>query len=734
MPTRARVHLVGATTRGTHLLLWAVRRPRVALCLWGLALGVGVTFPWFGANRLFLLDWVVGPNTPFVNSTLLGLNGGLTAGLGGSELTALLNLVFGPAATWLPFLAFFPLAVVSAGELVSGRFIGKLAAGTLYAVNPFVFNRIYVGHTWLLIGYALLPLAVLSAWRHRSDRLFAPVAALWLAVLTSLAPHFAWIYGCVIAVQVVITVASRTVPVWRTLVRTGYFAVLTVALSAYIWLPYLAGSLPVSVTNDLSLYQSTPDPHLGLLFNLLALYGFWRLGPGPVLPKAVVAGWVPLTIAVLALAAIGAVTALVRTTHTPREDGTEASISSPRGRLVRHAFDDLSGALLVVGFIGLVLAFGDQGPSGGLYRWAYGHVPFFAVMREAQKFLILYALGLSYFFGVGVQWLITALKGRVVPLLVGASVAVLSPLALAPTIFDGLAGQVQTSHVPSSYSAAARLMGHSSGSVLILPWHLYVSYPFTGDRVVNDVLSHYVTNTSIVGDDVQIGTTYSESTSLRSRYLVSLFETAGARKDFGLMVAPLGVRYVALYKTADWMAFDWVTHQHDLKVVSNSPSLTILENLDFHAPPWPVSVHALTVQSNSDVALIASALQKGRVLIAPETTSRNRSMTNGCQPPQDGTPSLLRATSTIVALSSRRREWIQLPIAFEAGWRARTGSVVPSGEGTIAVQLACGVTAVTYSPSHYEDIGLWVFAFAPLFVWLETKRGSLHARFQIKSR
>jgi len=42
-------------------------------------------------------------------------------------------------------------------------------------------------------------------------------------------------------------------------------------------------------------------------------------------------------------------------------------------------------------------------PAGGLFLWAYNHVPFSPLMREPQKFLMLLALAYAVFFGWGVE-------------------------------------------------------------------------------------------------------------------------------------------------------------------------------------------------------------------------------------------------------------------------------------------------------------------------------------------
>ena len=97
-----------------------LRHPDAATLILGLVIGLGVCAPLLGGGRLFLLDWTVGPHDAIATPAALGLNGGLTTGIGGSVIFAILNNVFGSASTWLPMLAFFPIATVGAGRL-AGR-------------------------------------------------------------------------------------------------------------------------------------------------------------------------------------------------------------------------------------------------------------------------------------------------------------------------------------------------------------------------------------------------------------------------------------------------------------------------------------------------------------------------------------------------------------------------------------------------------------------------------------
>ena len=449
-----------------------VRHPDAATLALGIVIGLGVCAPLLGGNRVFLLDWSMGPHVAVATPAALGLNGGLTAGIFGSVVTALLNSLLGGVATWLPILLFFTIATVGAGRLAGRSRWSRLAAGTLYAVNPFVFNRIFVGHLPLLIGYALLPFATAAAIRSLSSPVSRwLIPALWWAVLTALSPHFAWIFGVVVVGIVVVAALTRQHPIRH---LSGWFGAVVGAftlMSTYILLPHSATNLPTQVGRvSVALYRTAGDPHLGLFANVLALYGFWRIGPGPELPKNVISGWPFLILAIILIAAFGAWHAVRKggpqSDQIPAESPSEGrSLPLGAGGEVSLHEDSKTGhssqvdqrrlaiLLLFVGVAGYFLALGDQGPTGGLFRWAYDHVPFFAIMREPQKFLMLLALAYAVLFGWGVERLsqVNISPQRVGAIATAAVIGVILPLGYTPTIFDGLAGQITSTSLPTAY-------------------------------------------------------------------------------------------------------------------------------------------------------------------------------------------------------------------------------------------------------------------------------------------
>lgn len=376
-----------------QVLEYPTRRQQVLASGWGALLALGICLPLLGSGALWLLDWVSGPHTPLVPPDALGLAGGLVSGVPFTIVANWLVRNFAETGTWIPLVAVFPLAAWGVSRLVGGSNRARVAAATFYCVNPFVFQRIYAGHLGLLLGYALLPFAVASALHFmRLGSWLLPTPALWWAVLTALSPHFAWIYAIVLVAAWLTFQPARLITLGR-LVAVGATFLL---LSVYVLLPTTQTQLPINTrtASDLATYATTGDPHLGLFVNVLGLYGFWRLGPGPQLPKDVVTGWPFLLLALLFVAGLGAVSRL-RRRQDPGDDG---GVHTRNWRTAT--------TLLIAGIAGYFLALGDQGPTGPLFRWAYFHVPFFALIREPQKFLMLTALALAVFFGWGVERLV----------------------------------------------------------------------------------------------------------------------------------------------------------------------------------------------------------------------------------------------------------------------------------------------------------------------------------------
>ncbi len=510
--------------------------------LLGVVLAALVCYP-FAGGRLLLLDFVSGPHQPLLPAAAFGLDGGLTGGVPLAIGLRLLDGLLGQAGSVVPAAVFFPLATTGAARLVRTAVLpARLGAGLFYAVNPFVFDRLYAGQLGLLLGYAVLPFtvtALLDAARepHRVGR-----AACWAAATVMMSVHFAWILVPVTA-AIVLTRPQRALAS----LRLGAAALGAAAISSCLLVPpLLVGAGPAGALAQLTAYRSQADPRVGLLVNVAGLYGFFR--PGPIEPKNLFSGWPAMLAALLLIVAVGYVAVLRDAAR--RRDGL---------------------AVLAAGVVGYFLALGSQGPTGGLFRLAYEHVPGFVVMREPDKFAVLVALAYAYGFGWGIAWLMSRSRQRVAQVM-PAALAIVLPLAYTPNLLGGLGGQVTASELPRSWSVAARLAGQDT--VLFLPWHEYFPTPFTGKRVIANPAAFYFAGTVLTSENPGPGYSFAAEDP-EHVFLDKLLGPPVDLRRTRAALADLGVKYVVLAKVADWRDFARVADAPGIRLVYSSPSLDL---------------------------------------------------------------------------------------------------------------------------------------------------------------
>ena len=644
-----------------------LRNPGFVSIVLGLSIGVIVCFPLFGHGRLLLLDWISGPHNSSFQSSLMGLNGGLTTGSVLSLVTSALYSFFGSTVSWLLLLLFFPLATFAIGRLVGGSHWTRIAAGTLFVLNPFVFNRIYVGHIPLLLGYALLPLAIKTALKSPSENFCSwGKVTLWWFSMTALSPHFAWIYGLVIFSVFVVRAVKGVRPLARSLVwlcvEVASFAVSII----FMILPSFYTSLPSTIgTSSLNIYRTVADPIFGLYGNVISMYGFWRLGPGPTMPKNVLPGWFLVFIAILCVAAYH----LISLKDFSDSSAVNREISNFRSAVsyIRSTDEQkqLTMVVLLFGLGGLFLSLGPQGATGPLFSFLYDHFSFFQIMRESQKFLMLWVLALALFFGWGATKVVVMFKKQTIQNVAGILLCIGLPIAYTPIMFNGLNGQISLSTVPSEFEQANKIMGDGPGKILYLPWHQYMLYPFTNGHVIANLGSNLFTRDVISGDNVEAGGVNSQSTSPRSSFIQSLLTSSPTVKHLGSLLEPLGVQFIVLSKNTNWLSYAWISQQPDLKLIADNSSLSIYENLSY--------------VSKNEKNLYTGVVSNGHLITQLSPVSYK--------------------------VSSGNSSWITTDIPYQKGWALNGVQVNASPQGLVQVAVGKSGGTLTFDPWKAVIIG-----------------------------
>jgi hypothetical protein len=248
--------------------------------------------------------------------------------------------------------------------------------------------------------------------------------------------------------------------------------------------------------------------------------------------------------------------------------------------------------LLLAASLGLVVAAAYAVPGlRALVDLAVAHLPGGGLVRDAQKFVAPLAVVEAVAFGLGVERLLAAPWGgtaaqarRLRRVVAGGLVA--APLLLLPALAWGAAGRLASVDYPPAFATARAAMAADPvpGAILVLPWHLYMAHPWNGDRVVLDPAQRWFTRRAVGNDDLElVGLTVPGE----DPYSARLGPLVRGSAPLAPALPAAGVRYVLLFKAADWTAYQ--PRLQGATPVVASPELVL-----YRVPERPVELRLAT--------------------------------------------------------------------------------------------------------------------------------------------
>jgi hypothetical protein len=492
-------------------------------------------------------------------------------------------------------------AAAGAARLVPGHGAApRAAAAALYAWNPFVYERLVMGHWGLLVSYAALPWVTAAAVAVRAanpERGHAGAARRLVGALAVAA--FGSPAGGVIAAAVALCVVAA--PSWVPRRATAGSATppagpaagvvrragLVVGAALIVNLPWLVpsllrpGGVPVRPAGAAA-FAARPDGPLGTVGSLVGLGGIWNARAVP--PGLGSWPWLAGFAVVLAVAAAGV------------------------APLLRRWQPGAAVGLLLAAGLGLLAAAAHAVPGlRALVEWAVVSLPGGGLVRDAQKFVAPLAVVEAVAFGLGVERLLAAhwggtaeQAGRLRRVVAAGLVA--APVLLLPALAWGAAGRLAAVDYPPAFAEARRAMAADPvpGAVLVLPWHLYMAHPWNGDRVVLDPAQRWFTRRAAGNDDLELaGLTVPGEDPWSARLGPLVRGTA----PLAPALPPAGVRYVLLFKAGDWRGYR--PRLQGSTPVVDGPELAL-----YRVPGRPVAVRFATPPSFPVLAadLLAAAV------------------------------------------------------------------------------------------------------------------------------
>lgn len=467
---------------------------------WALVLAIVLLGRALGPGYVLSYDMVWVPDLA-LQRDVLGLGSALPRAIPSDAVVAALDEVLGGMLLQkVVLLGTLVGAGAGFAALVRQRSVGaQLVAVTLGTWNPFVVERLAMGHWPVLIGYAVLPWLVVALGDlgqgpvgRGGERGGLRARVPLLLVLGSLSAS-AGLATALVALAVAGRARGRT---------TALLAACLVGANA----PWVVAGLasPAATASDPIGARVFATGDEGAMPGPLAALSFGGIWNTEVVPgsRLGIAGVVFTVLLVLA-ALVGAV--LVA-----------------RGATVPHL-----GALVVCWCVGLGLAALSWAAPGALGWWGE-HVPAGGLVRDGSRLLGLSVLLVVALVAVAVDGLLDRLPDPATVVLVGGVLAVL-PVTLMPDVVWGLGGRLDAVSYPASYDRArAAVADAPPGDALSLPFVSYRAPAWNGGRRVLDPLGRYVGRPTVVNDALVVSGRTVRGEDPQSAAVASALDVAGA--------------------------------------------------------------------------------------------------------------------------------------------------------------------------------------------------------------
>jgi hypothetical protein len=472
--------------------------PQLIALLVFAALTVAVMLPLYKSGHIFLLDMTWGPAIDLADYMSSGVGPAFPLTL----LLKLLSLVFSVALiqkivlTLILFLSgwlMYRLAKSLKVETLQRSNLYATLSGTIYMINPWVYERLLAGHWLVLLGYAVFPLLIklFLKWREQlSIKSFIPLAIL-VSIYPILSPHWFYISTLFLLILFIISILTRNPSQPPLILRGGAKKVIFVTLLFFTFFVlinsfWLTSFFSESATftgislGDFQAYQTQADATFGPFINGLSLYGFWSTDFA--LPKDTLVFWWIYPLVLLGLSALGLYSLL------SKERSLAAGVS---GRTERF----LGLSLLIIFPIALLLGVGFANEFTRSITTALYHIlPGFKGLRETAKLfgLLSFCYALLVPLGAGrlaamLSRLPSHFSQKALHMAMWLVVAVLV-VAMSHSMFWGFAGQLKPADYPAGWFAVEdRLNSHPTvQTVLFLPWHGYMAMSFANYRTIHN--------------------------------------------------------------------------------------------------------------------------------------------------------------------------------------------------------------------------------------------------------
>jgi hypothetical protein len=442
-------------------------------------------------------------------------------------------------------------------ELGGARYFG----GFLYMLNPFVFTRFLAGHWTFLLSYAVWPLAIklfIDFVRKPDDKNALEGVAI-ITLIASVSSH-----GVLLLLMsyfvIFVCYAFKSSNFKLLAKQTAVLGILVLAMNLFWIVPtfLLFGDFysPSSVESYFADFGSKGE-ELPLPVALLTMHGFWR--EGFTYTKDVFDFWYVFYIIIAALGAVGLLSLWKKNKI-------------------------YACSLLAIFILAFLLSMDISGPLSIVFTSLEGMVPIHFIFRDSQKFAGLLCLVYSVSGTYGVNYLSQKTRGI-------KKTAVILLLVAVPVAYNfgffGFLEQVGTTAYPEDWVEADEIIAadNISGHVLVLPPHLYSTYPWVNSKqkTLANPAAKFFSKPVITARNVETAHVYSDINDARGQYLKYMYWNRQYINNTAEMLLPLNARYIVLLKNdEEFIHYSWLFDRkggvEHIELVMEGPTLYLFRN------------------------------------------------------------------------------------------------------------------------------------------------------------
>lgn len=541
---------VPATNRST------VRVGRRACgALVGLVAAIVALGPALRPGYLLFYDMVFVPHLE-LSARTLGVDGSVPRAVPSDLMVAIASQVMpGWVVQKLLLVLIFVGVGYGVGALMTSR-IGAVAAAVCATWNPYVAERLAIGHWNFLLGYAALPFLLAAASDVRQGKHSARFRLYLWTVLAAMTGSTGALIGLLVTVSVLLVPhsgiddgAKR-----RRLPEVGRTVGMFVLANAVWWFPSLfLAPVTTGDRSGVAAFGPRADTPLGVFGSLVTGGGIWNAAawtPGRASAVATVAA------VILAVASVGYAFRMRFWRRSPGYAGlTVAGVAS----------------LVAVGCTGFA-------PGQRILEVLVGAVPGAGLLRDSQKFLAIWVLFTAVCAGLLVEGLLEVGRsvgvGRIGTLMLAGLVG-LWPVVVLPGFAWGTSGRWSAVDYPASYQQMSeRVAALPTGSVAVFPWTAYRRYAFDDGRVMLDPWQRLLDRTVLVSDDLPLSGGVVRGEDPRSAAVSAALRTGG---DVRGALRQAGVGYVLVQADQPSTASTSLPSSVRGTVIATSENLTLVE-------------------------------------------------------------------------------------------------------------------------------------------------------------